>query len=58
MVPGEIKANLGGKIALRVSSSVNSRVVLDTGGAERLLGAGDLIADLGRGQVRAQAPLA
>lgn len=58
MVPGEIKANLGGKIALRVSSAVNSRVVLDVGGAEKLLGAGDLIADLGRGPVRAQAPLA
>ncbi|MEP7123064.1 MAG: FtsK/SpoIIIE domain-containing protein [Byssovorax sp.] len=58
MIPGEIKANLGGKIALRVSSAVNSRVVLDVGGAEKLLGAGDLIADLGRGPVRAQAPLA
>ncbi len=58
MIPGEIKANLGGKIALRVSSAVNSRVVLDTSGAEKLLGAGDLIADLGRGPVRAQAPLA
>jgi S-DNA-T family DNA segregation ATPase FtsK/SpoIIIE len=58
MIPGEIKANLGGKIALRVSSAVNSRVVLDEGGAERLLGGGDLLADLGRGCVRAQAPLA
>jgi S-DNA-T family DNA segregation ATPase FtsK/SpoIIIE len=58
MIPGEIKANLGGKIALRVSSAVNSRVVLDVSGAEKLLGAGDLIADLGRGPVRAQAPLA
>lgn len=58
MIPGEIKANLGGKIALRVSSAVNSRVVLDVGGAEKLLGAGDLIADLGRGPIRAQAPLA
>lgn len=56
-VPGLIKANLGGKIALRVASATNSRIVLDQPGAERLLGKGDLLADLGRGIVRAQAPL-
>jgi S-DNA-T family DNA segregation ATPase FtsK/SpoIIIE len=56
-VPGEIKANLGGKIALRVQAAVNSRIILDQGGAERLLGKGDLLADLGHGVVRAQAPL-
>jgi DNA segregation ATPase FtsK/SpoIIIE, S-DNA-T family len=57
-VPGEIKANLGGKIALRVQAAVNSRIILDQPGAERLLGRGDLLADLGHGVVRAQAPLA
>ncbi|HZF50295.1 MAG TPA: FtsK/SpoIIIE domain-containing protein [Polyangiaceae bacterium] len=57
-VPGEIKANLGGKIALKVQAAVNSRIILDQGGAERLLGRGDLLADLGHGLVRAQAPLA
>ncbi|NUQ74056.1 MAG: PD-(D/E)XK nuclease family protein [Polyangiaceae bacterium] len=57
-VPGEIKANLGGKIALKVQAAVNSRIILDQGGAERLLGRGDLLADLGHGVVRAQAPLA
>jgi S-DNA-T family DNA segregation ATPase FtsK/SpoIIIE len=57
-VPGEIKANLGGKIALRVQAAVNSRIILDQAGAERLLGRGDLLADLGHGVVRAQAPLA
>ena len=57
-VPGEIKANLGGKIALRVQAMVNSRIILDQGGAEKLLGKGDLLADLGHGIVRAQAPLA
>ena len=54
-VPAVIKANLGGKIALRVASSVNSRVILDQSGAEELLGNGDLLADLGHGLVRAQA---
>jgi S-DNA-T family DNA segregation ATPase FtsK/SpoIIIE len=56
-VPGEIKANLNGKIALRVQAAVNSRIILDQGGAEKLLGKGDLLADLGHGVVRAQAPL-
>jgi DNA segregation ATPase FtsK/SpoIIIE, S-DNA-T family len=44
-------------IALQVASKTNSRIVLDEGGAERLLGKGDLLANLGRGLVRAQAPL-
>lgn len=57
-VPGDIKANLGGRIALRVQAAVNSRIILDQPGAERLLGKGDLLADLGHGLVRAQAPLA
>lgn len=57
-VPPVLKANLGGKIALRVASAVNSRVILDAAGAESLLGKGDLLADLGQGVVRAQAAVA
>jgi S-DNA-T family DNA segregation ATPase FtsK/SpoIIIE len=57
-VPGEIKANLGGRIALRVQEVVNSRIILDQGGAEELLGKGDFYADLGHGLVRGQAPMA
>lgn len=57
-VPGEIKANLGGRVALKVQAAVNSRIILDEAGAEDLLGAGDLLANLGKGIVRAQAPLA
>jgi DNA segregation ATPase FtsK/SpoIIIE, S-DNA-T family len=53
-VPPIIKANLGGKIALQVASQTNSRIILDRGGAERLLGKGDLLADFGHGIVRAQ----
>jgi S-DNA-T family DNA segregation ATPase FtsK/SpoIIIE len=56
-LPPILKTNLGGKIALRVTSAVNSRIILDEPGAERLLGRGDLLADLGAGLVRAQAPL-
>jgi S-DNA-T family DNA segregation ATPase FtsK/SpoIIIE len=57
VVPPIIRANLGGKIALQVASATNSRIILDESGAERLLGKGDLLANLGRGLVRAQAPL-
>ena len=56
-VPPIIKTNLGGKIALRVASKVNSHIILDEPGAERLMGKGDLYANLGQGLVRAQAPL-
>lgn len=57
VVPPVIKANLGGKIALQVGSKTNSRIILDEGGAEKLLGKGDLLASLGRGLVRAQSAL-
>ena len=49
-----IKSNLGGRIALRVASAINSRIILGEGGAEGLFGNGDLLADLGKGVVRAQ----
>ncbi|MEY4547136.1 MAG: hypothetical protein RL685_3331, partial [Pseudomonadota bacterium] len=57
VVPPVIRANLGGKVALRVASATHSRIMLEEGGAERLLGEGDLLANLGRGVARAQAPL-
>jgi S-DNA-T family DNA segregation ATPase FtsK/SpoIIIE len=56
-VPGVLKSNLTGKIALRVESGTNSRIVINEGGAERLLGKGDMLANLGNGLIRAQAPL-
>jgi S-DNA-T family DNA segregation ATPase FtsK/SpoIIIE len=56
VVPPGIKANLAGKIALRVTSAAESTVILGSKGAEDLLGEGDLLADLGHGLVRAQAP--
>ncbi|MEK7569281.1 MAG: DNA translocase FtsK 4TM domain-containing protein [Patescibacteria group bacterium] len=43
VITGLIKANIPARIALKVSSQVDSRTILDTGGAEKLLGAGDML---------------
>ncbi|HEX3035588.1 MAG TPA: DNA translocase FtsK 4TM domain-containing protein [Thermodesulfobacteriota bacterium] len=43
IVAGLIKANFPARISFLVSSKVDSRIILDTGGAERLLGRGDML---------------
>jgi hypothetical protein len=54
VVTGLVKSNLPMKVCLRVANATNSQIVLGEPGAERLLGKGDLLCDLGRGSVRAQ----
>jgi DNA segregation ATPase FtsK/SpoIIIE, S-DNA-T family len=43
VITGLIKANIPGRLALQVSSQIDSRTILDASGAEKLLGAGDML---------------
>lgn len=43
VITGLIKANIPTRVALQVSSQIDSRTILDQGGAEKLLGAGDML---------------
>jgi DNA segregation ATPase FtsK/SpoIIIE, S-DNA-T family len=47
VITGLIKANIPTRVALQVSSQVDSRTILDQGGAEKLLGAGDMLYESG-----------
>lgn len=43
VITGLIKANITARVALQVASQIDSRTILDTAGAEKLLGSGDLL---------------
>jgi len=54
VITGTIKANFPMRIAFRVTAKVDSRTILDTGGAEKLIGRGDMLVTAGNDLVRLQ----
>ncbi|MCK9351162.1 MAG: DNA translocase FtsK [Candidatus Pacebacteria bacterium] len=58
VITGLIKANIPTRIAMRVISNIDSRTILDMGGAEKLLGAGDMLYMTGElpNPIRLQSP--
>jgi S-DNA-T family DNA segregation ATPase FtsK/SpoIIIE len=47
IITGTIKANFPARIAFKVSSKIDSRTILDAGGAEQLIGKGDMLISYG-----------
>lgn len=54
IITGIIKANFPGRIAFRVTSGIDSRTILDAGGADQLIGRGDMLFSQGNELVRVQ----
>lgn len=54
IITGTIKANFPARIAFRVTSKIDSRTILDSGGAEQLIGRGDMLLSNGNDLIRLQ----
>jgi len=54
IITGSIKANFPARIAFRVTSGIDSRTILDAGGAEQLVGRGDMLLSAGSHLIRIQ----
>ncbi len=57
IITGTIKANFPARIAFRVTSKIDSRTILDTGGADQLIGRGDMLLSTGNEIIRLQCAL-
>ncbi len=56
VITGVIKANFPARLSFRVTSKVDSRTILDTGGADQLVGQGDMLLSSGSDVIRLQCP--
>ncbi|MCE2733091.1 MAG: DNA translocase FtsK [Flammeovirgaceae bacterium] len=56
VITGVIKANFPARLSFRVTSKVDSRTILDTGGADQLVGQGDMLLSNGSDTIRLQCP--
>jgi len=56
VITGLIKANFPARLSFRVTSKIDSRTILDSGGAEQLVGLGDMLLDQGSNLTRLQCP--
>jgi len=56
VITGVIKANFPARLSFRVTSKVDSRTILDTGGADQLIGQGDMLLSAGYDIIRLQCP--
>jgi S-DNA-T family DNA segregation ATPase FtsK/SpoIIIE len=54
IITGVIKANFPARLAFRVTAKVDSRTILDTGGADQLIGRGDMLLSTGSDVIRLQ----
>jgi S-DNA-T family DNA segregation ATPase FtsK/SpoIIIE len=54
IITGTIKANFPGRVAFRVTSKIDSRTILDAGGADQLIGRGDMLLTAGNELTRIQ----
>jgi S-DNA-T family DNA segregation ATPase FtsK/SpoIIIE len=56
VITGVIKANFPARLSFRVTSKVDSRTILDAGGADQLIGMGDMLLSSGSDIIRLQCP--